>query len=234
MNQLHIYNTFPSLFPLASPPLPPSPSHPPWRPQSTELISLCYAAASKVGPFDEEMGHLQPLCEVPGEIEQRLFSCCPGLGQLQQDFIYLDLPTDLACSFWCMEKLGLVVAPGAVLWCLLHENRQGKSPFCLAYSGWFAWSTMFVVEVLCYWNFSIFLKNKFIYLFVCFWLHWVFVAARGLSLVAASGGYSLLQCMGFSLQWLLLLWSMGSRCTGFSSCGSWALKPRLSSCGTRA
>ena len=28
---------------------------------------------------------------------------------------------------------------------------------------------------------------KFIYLFVCFWLHWVFVAARGLSLVAARG-----------------------------------------------
>ena len=29
-----------------------------------------------------------------------------------------------------------------------------------------------------------FFKNKFIYL----WLHWVFVAACGLSLVAASGG----------------------------------------------
>ena len=27
-------------------------------------------------------------------------------------------------------------------------------------------------------------------LFLYFWLHWVFVAARGLSLVAASGGYS--------------------------------------------
>ena len=33
------------------------------------------------------------------------------------------------------------------------------------------------------------------YLFI--WLHWVFVAACGLSLVAASGGYSLLQCAGF-------------------------------------
>ena len=31
--------------------------------------------------------------------------------------------------------------------------------------------------------------------------------------------YPLLQCMGFSLWWLLLLQSMGSRCTGFSSCG---------------
>ena len=44
-----------------------------------------------------------------------------------------------------------------------------------------------------------FFLNKFI-LFVYFWLHWVFVAACGLSVVAASGGYSLLQCAGFSLQ----------------------------------
>ena len=53
---------------------------------------------------------------------------------------------------------------------------------------------------------------NFIYLFIIyFWLHWVFVAARGLSLVAASGGYSSLWCEGFSLQWLLLLWLTGSR-----------------------
>ena len=44
-----------------------------------------------------------------------------------------------------------------------------------------------------------------------FWLRWVFIAARGLSLVALSGGYSSLWCVGFSLRWLLLLWSMGSR-----------------------
>ena len=42
---------------------------------------------------------------------------------------------------------------------------------------------------------------------------------HALSLVAASGGYSSLQCVGFSLRWLLLLWSTGSRRTGFSSCG---------------
>ena len=48
----------------------------------------------------------------------------------------------------------------------------------------------------------------FIYLFI-YWLLWVFVAAHGLSLVAASGGYSSLQCAGFSLWWLLLLQSTG-------------------------
>ena len=52
--------------------------------------------------------------------------------------------------------------------------------------------------------------NKFIYL----WLCWVFIAERGLSLVVASGV--------FSLSWLLLLRSMGSRRAGFSSCGTWA------------
>ena len=62
--------------------------------------------------------------------------------------------------------------------------------------------------------------NYFIlfYLFY-FWLRWVFVAARGLSVVVASGGYSSLRCAGFSLRWLLLLWSTGSRRAGFRSCG---------------
>ena len=61
----------------------------------------------------------------------------------------------------------------------------------------------------------------YIYIFY-FWLSWVLAAAHGLSLVAVSGGYSSLQCAGFSLQWLLLLWSMVSRCAGFRSCGTWA------------
>ena len=43
-----------------------------------------------------------------------------------------------------------------------------------------------------------------------------------LSLVAVSGCYSSLQCMGFPLQWLLLLWSTGSRLTGFGSCSTQA------------
>ena len=41
-------------------------------------------------------------------------------------------------------------------------------------------------------------------------------------LIVASRGYSLLRCVGFSLWWLLLLRSMGSRYVGFSSCGTWA------------
>ena len=64
--------------------------------------------------------------------------------------------------------------------------------------------------------------NKFIYVFICFGLRWAFVAARGLSLDAASGGYSSLWCAGFPLKWLLLLQSTGSRCAGLSSCGTQA------------
>ena len=37
---------------------------------------------------------------------------------------------------------------------------------------------------------------------------------------AASWAYSLLWCLCFSLQWLLLLWSVGPWCVDFSSCDS--------------
>ena len=60
------------------------------------------------------------------------------------------------------------------------------------------------------------------YVCIYFWLHWVFVAVRGLSLVVVSGGYSLWQCAGFSLQWLLVLRGMGSRHAGFSNCATQA------------
>ena len=49
-----------------------------------------------------------------------------------------------------------------------------------------------------------FFFNEFIYLFIYFWPCWVFVAAHGLSLVEANGGYSSLQWVGFSLRWLLV------------------------------
>ena len=64
--------------------------------------------------------------------------------------------------------------------------------------------------------------NLFIYLFlfIYFQLHWVFVAVHSFSLVVTCGDYSSLQCAGFSLWWLLLLQSTGSRRMGFSSCGT--------------
>ena len=78
------------------------------------------------------------------------------------------------------------------------------------------------------------------YKFIYFWLRWVFVAARGLSLVVARGGLLFVEvCM------LLIVvasrcgaWALGVRASvvvecGLNSCVSWALR-RLSSCGTWA
>ena len=56
---------------------------------------------------------------------------------------------------------------------------------------------------------------KIYYLFIIyFWLCWVFVSVRGLSVVAASGGHSSSRCAGLSLSWPLLLRSTGSRRAG--------------------
>ena len=76
-----------------------------------------------------------------------------------------------------------------------------------------------------------FLINLFIYSFLAVL---GLCCCVGFPLVLVSGGYSSLRCTGFSLRWLLLLWSTGSRRVGFSSCGAQALERRLSSCGARA
>ena len=57
-------------------------------------------------------------------------------------------------------------------------------------------------------------ESFFIYLFIYFWLCWVFVSVRGLSLAAASGGHSSSRCAGLSLSRPLLLQSASSRRTG--------------------
>ena len=127
---------------------------------------------------------------------------------------------------------------------LLRENELcfSRSFFsCSFFSSSFSVSSSFsfcFCSSFCSFLFSYFFSD---FLFIYFWLCWVFIAARGLSLVAGSRGYSSLWCVGFSWRWLLLLRSTGSRhagsvvvAHGLSSCGSWALECRLSSCGTQA
>ena len=67
----------------------------------------------------------------------------------------------------------------------------------------------------------------FVNLFILFWLCRVFVAARGSGCIEQG-------LLFVAVRWLLLLWSMGFRFAGFSSCGSRAVVRRLSSCGTQA
>ena len=68
---------------------------------------------------------------------------------------------------------------------------------------------------------KVFFKMYLFSYYYCFLLWSVFVAARGLSAVAASWDHSLLLCVGFSLRRLLLLQSTGSKHSGFSSCSTW-------------
>ena len=89
-----------------------------------------------------------------------------------------------------------------------------RCPPCVSYSS-LLFPEMVLVSILVFFFFFFLFFFSF-----SFWLCWVFVAACGLSLVAVSGGYSSLWCTGFSLQWLLLLQSTGSRRMGFSSCGT--------------
>ena len=108
---------------------------------------------------------------------------------------------------------------------LVVEEMRGCEVLGLSSGGW---------EIDC-------VFSEFFFFLIYFWLCWVFVAARGLSLVAASRGHSSPRCTDFLLQWLLLLWSTSSRQVGsvvvalrLSSCGSQALERRLSSCAARA
>ena len=119
---------------------------------------------------------------------------------------------------WDLPGPGLEPVSPALAGGFLTTAPPGKSPAIIS-------SNIFFFPILSHISFR--LSNKvnvrlsgnipqlldvlvFFGVFIYFWLHWVFVAVRGLSLVAASGGYSSLRCTGFSLQWLLLLQSTGS------------------------
>ena len=69
------------------------------------------------------------------------------------------------------------------------------------------------------------LEHLFYLFVILFFLHWVFVAAHSLSLVAVHGTS---QRCGFSCE----AWGLDH--TDFSSCCLWALEGRLSSYGTQA
>ena len=75
----------------------------------------------------------------------------------------------------------------------------------------FHFSIMFQVSFK-WQDFLLFFFN--FYLFIYFWLCWVFVSVRGLSLVVASGGRSSSRCAGLSLSRPVLLRSTGSRRAG--------------------
>ena len=92
-----------------------------------------------------------------------------------------------------------------LLWCLSHYSQAYRD-----------FTSM--LSTCC--SLFLFFLNKFIYLFIYFWVCWVFVSVRGLSLVAASGGHSSSRCAGLSLSQPLLLRPLLLRSTGSRRAGS--------------
>jgi len=83
--------------------------------------------------------------------------------------------------------------------------------WCLPQVSFFLFSSDFILFLF-----------KILFIFFIFGCAAFFVAARMLSLVAASRTGPQLWRARFSSRWHLLLRRMGSGCMGFSSCGVWA------------
>ena len=96
----------------------------------------------------------------------------------------------MACGV-LVPQLGIKPRPPAV---------EAQSP-----NRWIARKSTLLEHIFFYYYYLI------LFIFVFIWLHWVSVPECQLSLVAARGGYSSLQCLGFLLRWLLSLHSKGSR-----------------------
>ena len=64
--------------------------------------------------------------------------------------------------------------------------------------------------------------NTLLFFFFNFWLYWVFVSVRGLSLAVASGGHSSSRCAGLFTIAASLVAEHRLQTRRLSSCGSWA------------
>ena len=77
----------------------------------------------------------------------------------------------------------------------IFANFSPRCDLPISFLFWFFFSiNFFFPPTLLYFIYKkIFLTciHTYIYLFIYFWLHWVFITALGLSLVVENGGYSL-------------------------------------------
>ena len=119
-------------------------------------------------------------------------------------------PCHVACGIWILQP---GIEPGPLAHWTDSQGISTITPF------FFFFKIVTVYQILNQLIFDIGLKNFFLFL-VLAELGLRFCV--GFSLASASGATLELQCLGFSLWWLLWLWSTGSRAHGLSSCGTWA------------
>ena len=142
----------------------------------------------------------------------RAFSSCGKWGPL---FIAVRGPLIIAASLVVERRLGNCGSQAQLLRGMWDLPRPGLEPVSPALAGRFSTTAPPRKPPL---------VSLLTRIFFFFWVRWVFVTACGLSLVVVSRGCSSLWCASFSLWWLLLLRSTGSRHAGFSSCSTWALE----------
>ena len=114
--------------------------------------------------------------------------------------------------FWKTMKFGKVANH-----CLKIQHERGKKKWCDQVATemrqvWIStWGERWKFYEGCRQPVCFCLLVCYVYLFLYFGLPCVFAAAREPSLAVVNRGYSSLLCAGFSLWWLLLLLSTGSR-----------------------
>ena len=112
---------------------------------------------------------------------------------------------------------------------LREMTKQPQKSHSWARTSW-CWGVNIHESLICARFYNIF---YFTYLFMIFAVRGP-PTGGGLSLVMASGGHSRVVGCGFSLRGPLLLWSSGSRASGFCGCGSWTPEHRPNCCGAPA
>ena len=186
-----------------------------WNCQDVSRLSLLsFVLLENVGP------HMYKLMSL-FFISERFFSpLCLwySFSFFSQNVIFLRLNLN-SPFFILLSFLSIIFFPSHLL--PFKVNTGVTSEVCLlcyGYSFLHRYFNAILLPIILIFSLQSVLKKGFIYLFIYFWLCWIFIALLGLSLVVASRGYSLLWCVGFFLWRLLLLWSTGSRCAGFSGC----------------